>query len=100
LGEIFFYLTKVNFYLIKMGNCCVCEEYIHCHIYLEDFLEKKARFYTINATKTREVSYRYGSSTSHSEEQYSQDLCASCNRPIGNHIRRPNPTPNPSTTIK
>lgn len=78
-----------------MGNCCEYVEYIRCHIYLEDFFEKKARFYTINATKTREVSYRYSGSIHNFREQYSQDLCASCNLPIGKHSRRPNPTPNP-----
>lgn len=74
----------------SMGGCCTCEEYHPCNLYLDDFLDKKARSYTIDGVRTRQVEY-YGGGTKSSEVHYSQDLCTSCNQPIGGHRRRPLP---------
>lgn len=70
-----------------MGNDCCCESETKCNIYYDEFLENKARYYTLSGTKQKfEKVYRqsYQSSTDFEEE-----LCSSCRRPTGSHPRRP-----------
>jgi hypothetical protein len=72
-----------------MGNdcCSECGGESKCNIYYDDFLEKKARYYTVTGTKKKfEKVFRQ---TYQSEVEFEEELCSSCSLPTGSHPRRP-----------